>query len=66
LRIDRVLAKDTFWQSHRATACYPKQIKVLNRLLDGGEEMLRERDQLRPVFRAVAKVSKAKPPRAPD
>ncbi len=34
---DRVLIKTRFWQTHRNQALSAEQIKVLNRLLDGGE-----------------------------
>lgn len=36
-RIDRVLVKARFWQAHRSQTLSAEQIKVLNRLLDGGE-----------------------------
>ena len=38
-RIDRVISKARFWQAHSQTVLSERQIKVLNRLLDGtGEE----------------------------
>ena len=36
-RIESVLGKARFWQAHRMSALSAEQIKVLNRLLDGGE-----------------------------
>lgn len=36
-RIDRVLVKARFWQAHRSQTLSAEQVKVLNRLLDGGE-----------------------------
>lgn len=57
-RIDRVLAKTRFWQAHRDHALSPEQVKVLNRLLDGGERGF-ENGMSASQYRAVAKVSKA-------
>lgn len=37
-RIDFVLAKARFWQTHAQDGLSPQQIKVLNRLLDAGPE----------------------------
>lgn len=41
-RIDRVLVKARFWQAHRSQTLSAEQIKVLNRLLDGGERGFEE------------------------
>jgi Uncharacterized conserved protein len=57
-RIDRVLAKTRFWQTHRDHALSAEQVKVLNRLLDGGERGF-ENGMSASQYRAVAKVSKA-------
>lgn len=57
-QIERLLAKARFWHDHRHDALSPEQLKVLNRLLDGGE-----RGFLGGIkasqYQAVAKVSKA-------
>ena len=58
VRIDRVLAKARFWQAHRSQALSAEQIKVLNRLLDGGESGF-ENGISAAQYQAVAKVSKA-------
>ena len=57
-RIDRVLAKARFWQAHRGQALSAEQIKVLNRLLDGGERGFEDGISAA-QYQAVAKVSKA-------
>lgn len=57
-RINRVLAKARFWQAHRSQALSAEQIKVLNRLLDGGEKGF-ENGISAAQYQAVAKVSKA-------
>ena len=57
-RIDRVLDKSRFWQQHRDLALSSEQIKVLNRLLDGGERGF-EHGISAAQYQAVAKVSKA-------
>ncbi|MCY1444118.1 hypothetical protein D9M71_605700 [compost metagenome] len=57
-RIDRVLAKARFWQVHRENALSPEQIKVLNRLLDGGERGFAGGISAA-QYQAVAQVSKA-------
>jgi Fic family protein len=57
-RIDRVLAKARFWQTHRSHALSAEQIKVLNRLLDGGERGFEDGINAA-QYQAVAKVSKA-------
>ncbi len=36
-RIESVLGKTRFWQAHRESELSAEQVKVLNRLLDGGE-----------------------------
>lgn len=58
LRIDRVLAEALFWQQHRQQALSVEQIKVLNRLLDGGERGF-EQGISAAKYQAAAKVSKA-------
>lgn len=58
MRIDRVLAKARFWQSHRGDGLQAEQIKVLNRLLDGGPSGFEEGISAS-QYQAVAKVSKA-------
>lgn len=57
-RIDRVLVKARFWEAHRSHALSAEQIKVLNRLLDGGERGF-ENGISAAQYQAVAKVSKA-------
>jgi Fic family protein len=57
-RIDRVLGKSRFWQQHRDLPLSAEQIKVLNRLLDGGEKGF-EHGISAAQYQAVAKVSKA-------
>lgn len=57
-RIDRVLAKARFWQVHGASALSCEQIKVLNRLLDGGEKGF-EAGISAAQYQAVAQVSKS-------
>lgn len=57
-RIDRVLVKARFWHAHRSQALSAEQIKVLNRLLDGGERGF-ENGISAAQYQAVAKVSKA-------
>ncbi|MCO6058715.1 Fic family protein [Pseudomonas sp. MOB-449] len=57
-RIDRVLAKARFWQSHREASLSAEQVKVLNRLLDGGEKGF-ENGISAAQYQAVAQVSKA-------
>nr|WP_298115085.1 Fic family protein [uncultured Pseudomonas sp.] len=57
-RIDRVLAKARFWQAHRSQALSAEQIKVLNRLLDGGEQGFEDGISAA-QYQAVTKVSKA-------
>lgn len=57
-RIDRVLNKTRFWQQHHDLGLSAEQIKVLNRLLDGGEKGF-EQGISAAQYQAVAKVSKA-------
>ncbi|WP_455927821.1 Fic family protein [Pseudomonas capeferrum] len=57
-RTDRVLAKARFWLTHRTDSLPPEQIKVLNRLLDGGENGF-EAGISAAQYQAVAQVSKA-------
>lgn len=57
-RIDSVLGKTRFWQTHRESDLSAEQIKVLNRLLDGGERGF-EQGLSAGQYQAVAKVSKA-------
>lgn len=56
--IDRILAKARFWQAHRSDGLLPEQVKVLNRLLDGGSRGFEEGINAA-QYQAVAKVSKA-------
>ena len=56
--IDRVLNKTRFWQQHAEQGLHPMQVKVLNRLLDGGEGNF-EHGISAAQYQAVAKVSKA-------
>jgi Fic family protein len=58
VHIDRVLAKARFWQAHRSQMLSAEQIKVLNRLLDGGSNGF-EGGISATQYQAVAKVSKA-------
>lgn len=57
-RIEGVLGKARFWQAHRESELSVEQIKVLNRLLDGGERGF-EQGISAAQYLAVAKVSKA-------
>ncbi|MEZ1436014.1 Fic family protein [Pseudomonas shirazica] len=56
--IDRILAKARFWQAHRSDGLLPEQVKVLNRLLDGGPRGFEEGINAA-QYQALAKVSKA-------
>lgn len=56
--IDRVLAKARFWQTHRGQPMSTEQVKVLHRLLDGGERGFEDGISAA-QYQAVAKVSKA-------
>ena len=57
-RIDRVLVKARFWQKHRGQPLSTEQIKVLNRLLDGGERGFEDGISAA-QYQTVTKVSKA-------
>ncbi|QRK83730.1 Fic family protein [Pseudomonas granadensis] len=57
-RIDSVLGKTRFWQAHRESELSVEQVKVLNRLLDGGDRGF-EQGISAGQYQAVAKVSKA-------
>lgn len=57
-RIDSVLGKTRFWQAHRESELSIEQVKVLNRLLDGGDRGF-EQGISAGQYQAVAKVSKA-------
>ena len=57
-RIGRVLGKARFWQLHQQQILSSEQVKVLNRLLDGGERGFKEGISAA-QYQAVAKVSKA-------
>lgn len=59
-RIDRVLAKARFWQAHRSQMLSAEQIKVLNRLLDGGSNGF-EGVSARPNIRLLPKFPKPQP-----
>ncbi|WP_347902241.1 Fic family protein [Pseudomonas purpurea] len=57
-RIERVLGKARFWNDHRGQPLSAEQIKVLNRLLDGGEKGFEDGISAA-QYQTVAKVSKA-------
>lgn len=57
-RIESVLGKTRFWQAHRESGLSVEQVKVLNRLLDGGERGF-EQGISAGQYQTVAKVSKA-------
>lgn len=57
-RIERVLMKARFWQSHRLDDLSSEQAKVMNRLLDGGDKGF-EAGISASQYAAVTKVSKA-------
>jgi Fic family protein len=57
-RVDRLLAKTRFWQQHQDHGLLAEKIKVLNRLLDGGERGFEEGISAA-KYQAVSKVSKA-------
>ncbi|MBC8997367.1 Fic family protein [Pseudomonas sp. N40(2020)] len=57
-RIEGMLGKSRFWQAHRESELSMEQIKVLNRLLDGGERGF-EHGISAAQYQSVAKVSKA-------
>ena len=57
-RIDRVISKTRFWQTHSQTILSARQIKVLNRLLDSaGEEF--EQGINASKYKSLTEVSKA-------
>lgn len=56
--IDGTLQKTRFWREHQDAGLSPEQIKVLNRLLDGGERGFEEGISAS-QYQKVAKVSKA-------
>lgn len=56
--IERTLSKTRFWQRFAEAGLLPEQIKVLNRLLDGGERGF-EGGISAAQYQKVAKVSKA-------
>ncbi len=56
--VDRVLNNARFWQTHRATLLSAEQLKVINRLMEGGEKGF-EGGINAAQYQAVAKVSKA-------
>jgi Fic family protein len=56
--IDRTLIKTQYWQQHHDSGLSTEQIKVLNRLLDGGEKGFVEGINAS-QYQKVAKVSKA-------
>lgn len=60
-RIDRVLVKSRYWLQHRQHVLGSEQIKVLNRLLDGGPDEANgfPHGISAAQYQAVAKVSKA-------
>ena len=57
-KIDRVLDKTRFWQQHQSDGLNKEQIKVLNRLLDGGEKGF-ELGISASQYQKVTRVSKA-------
>lgn len=57
-RFARVLRKAGFWQRHAQSALSPRQIKVLNRMLDNAGEEFADGISAR-HYQALAKVSKA-------
>lgn len=57
-RTESVLGKTRFWQAHRESGLSVEQVKVLNRLLDGGERGF-EHGISAGQYQTVAKVSKA-------
>lgn len=57
-KIERTLAKTRFWQCHYDAGLLPEQVKVLNRLLEGGENSFKNGISAS-QYQAVAKVSKS-------
>lgn len=57
-QIDRVLDKARFWRTHAGHSLIPAQLKVLNRLLEGGPDNF-EKGISASQYQSVARVSKA-------
>lgn len=57
-RIESVLGKARFWQAHRESGLSAEQMRILNRLLDGGERGFADGISAA-QYQKVAKVSKA-------
>ncbi|MCF6356024.1 MAG: Fic family protein [Candidatus Polarisedimenticolaceae bacterium] len=57
-KIDCTLAKTRYWQHYHDAGLLPEQVKVLNRLLEGGEGSF-EHGISASQYQSVAKVSKA-------
>ena len=57
-KIDHTLAKSRFWQKYQGAELSAGQIKVLNRLLDGGEKGFTQGISAS-QYQKIAKVSKA-------
>jgi Fic family protein len=57
-KIERTLIKSRFWQHYREAELSVEQVKILNRLLDGGEKGFDEGVSAS-LYQKVAKVSKA-------
>ena len=57
-KIEQTLAKTRFWQCHHDAGLLPEQVKVLNRLLEGGENSFKNGISAS-QYQSVAKVSKA-------
>ena len=58
MRIERVVGKARFWQTHSQTVLIERQIKVLNRLLDNWGDEFKQGISAR-QYQSLAKVSKA-------
>jgi Fic family protein len=58
IRVERILKKANFWQRHAQTSLIPRQIKVLNRLLDAEPEEFNDGIAAR-HYQGIASVSKA-------
>ena len=56
--IERTLAKTRFWQKFQSAGLNKEQVKVLNRLLDGGDKGFEDGISAA-QYQKVAKVSKA-------
>lgn len=56
--IDKTLAKNRYWQRHDQAELSPEQVKVLNRLLEGGDNGFEEGISAS-QYQKAAKVSKA-------